>query len=245
MIPAHLTSPGSAIAARAELEYRYVRVLTRMLDEFLGETRSNLYAAILDDGHVLLAAPAPREPFAWTTVLRNWAQVVDDLANHADLMDDDLVRQLLRDSEVPSKVHSAISSIVIEGREAGMSAAQIKREVRELVAPPKPGHARAGNEAYDSWRNAVLRIARQAATDRYNTGALAELMRYGYTHKMWVSRRDQKVRESHVHADGQVRPVLATFEVGGFALAYPSDPTGPPHETLGCRCVVVAKVTAA
>lgn len=53
------------------------------------------------------------------------------------------------------------------------------------------------------------------------------------------SRRDDRVRPTHVVADGQIRPIGEKFHVGGFELAYPGDPTGLPEtarEVHGCRC---------
>jgi hypothetical protein len=53
------------------------------------------------------------------------------------------------------------------------------------------------------------------------------------------SRRDDRVRHTHVEADGQIRPVGTKFRVGEFALRFPADPLVLPEggrEVFGCRC---------
>lgn len=53
---------------------------------------------------------------------------------------------------------------------------------------------------------------------------------------MWNTRRDAKVRHTHVKAQGQQRPLGETFQVGQAWLRFPGDPDGPPGETYRCRC---------
>ena len=54
----------------------------------------------------------------------------------------------------------------------------------------------------------------------------------------WNSMRDGAVRETHAAADGQVRPVGGTFDVGGYDLHYPGEPVGPPEIWINCRCLI-------
>jgi SPP1 gp7 family putative phage head morphogenesis protein len=54
----------------------------------------------------------------------------------------------------------------------------------------------------------------------------------------WLSAHDDRVRPTHVEADGQIRAMGMPFEVGGFPLAFPHDPAAPPSETVNCRCSV-------
>lgn len=53
------------------------------------------------------------------------------------------------------------------------------------------------------------------------------------------SASDDRTRESHVLANGQVRPMLAPFDVGGSSLMFPGDPTGPAQEVIQCRCTIL------
>lgn len=51
------------------------------------------------------------------------------------------------------------------------------------------------------------------------------------------STEDHRTRATHREADGQRVALGAPFRVGGFELAFPGDPSGPPQETIQCRCV--------
>jgi hypothetical protein len=60
--------------------------------------------------------------------------------------------------------------------------------------------------------------------------------------KVWLASHDDHVRESHRQADGQRRPLLQPFLVGGFPLKYPGDKLGPPEEVINCRCTAVTEM---
>lgn len=45
--------------------------------------------------------------------------------------------------------------------------------------------------------------------------------------------------EEYDGLDGQTVPLDGYFDVGGYQLAYPGDPDGPPGEVCACRCTVV------
>lgn len=86
-------------------------------------------------------------------------------------------------------------------------------------------------------------LIRQFATGGYNARQQA-LMEQATkispsVKKMWVSRRDSRVRDSHAIADGQTALIREPFRVGRALLPYPGWPLGPAEETMGCRCVVV------
>lgn len=67
---------------------------------------------------------------------------------------------------------------------------------------------------------------------------LQEAKDKGYTKKMWVSQRDNRVRDTHILADGQKRDIDDYFMVGGTAMMIPCDPDCEVvEEVAGCRCV--------
>ena len=85
-----------------------------------------------------------------------------------------------------------------------------------------------------NWRTLATALAGDAAL-----GAAKAL---GVTHTQWLSRRDDRVRHTHVEADGQVRPVGEKFRVGEFDLRFPADPLVLPagaREVFGCRCSLI------
>jgi hypothetical protein len=83
-------------------------------------------------------------------------------------------------------------------------------------------------------------IARTEVNGAYNAGnyqsnqALGDM---GPVEKYWVATGDDRTRQSHREADGQVRAFDQPFIVGGSEMMYPHDPSGPASEVVNCRCV--------
>lgn len=127
---------------------------------------------------------------------------------------------------------------------AGRHAEEIRKEVLaadstaesldQVLDRVEDAHRRGGN-----W---VLLHGRTLSTALVNDAALRQAIALGCTHKQWISKRDDRVRETHAlytGADGQVRPVDQTFRVGLADLMFPGDPSGLPAtwpEIANCRC---------
>lgn len=60
----------------------------------------------------------------------------------------------------------------------------------------------------------------------------------------WCAVSDDRTRETHAEADGQVVGMHEPFQVGDSLLDYPGDPNGAPEETINCRCVVLFNPTS-
>lgn len=85
-------------------------------------------------------------------------------------------------------------------------------------------------------------LARTLGTAGYNTHVLVNLAAEGIPFKQWQTRRDDRVRDTHVEADRQKVPLGRPFIVGGMPLQYPADPkTASPDLWMGCRCVILGK----
>ena len=87
----------------------------------------------------------------------------------------------------------------------------------------------------------ATRIARTEVISAYNGSAVegaAQLPRDVAAGQEWIATRDAKVRDAHLSADGQVVEVGAPFEVAGYGMAYPGDPSAPARLTVNCRCTV-------
>jgi len=54
----------------------------------------------------------------------------------------------------------------------------------------------------------------------------------------WIAAGDDRTRETHIEANGQVVQLKQPFRVGNGDLMRPGDPSGPPEETINCRCVI-------
>ncbi|OFW55854.1 MAG: hypothetical protein A2Y75_05415 [Candidatus Solincola sediminis] len=80
-------------------------------------------------------------------------------------------------------------------------------------------------------------IARTEINGASNAGTHAQVMFLGMTGTQeWVSTHDGRCRQSHRLADGQKVPLGESFTVGGAALKYPGDSSGPASEIINCRC---------
>lgn len=55
--------------------------------------------------------------------------------------------------------------------------------------------------------------------------------------KVWSATHDNRTRDDHMEADGQVVAMHEYFEVGDDKLMYPGDPSGLPEEVINCRCI--------
>lgn len=57
--------------------------------------------------------------------------------------------------------------------------------------------------------------------------------------RVWVAILDERTRDWHADADGQVAEVGQPFVVDGESLDYPGDPNGSPENIINCRCTAV------
>jgi len=64
--------------------------------------------------------------------------------------------------------------------------------------------------------------------------------------RVWLSRRDNRVRTTHREADGQEVGDQEPFVVcGGVQMMFPGEPVGPPECWINCRCVAAPANLAA
>lgn len=108
--------------------------------------------------------------------------------------------------------------------------------------------ARRVAELYDGWKGSrAATIARTEVARALNYGvhwhAREIAQKYGLRIvKQWSAVNDSRTRYTHALAHGQKRLLDEPFEVGGALLMHPGDPSGPPQETVNCRCVEVLEV---
>lgn len=62
----------------------------------------------------------------------------------------------------------------------------------------------------------------------------------GYTHKVWNTQKDERVRQTRFHNQvaGKVVPIDSNFRAAGMEADYPSDLGLPISERINCRCFV-------
>lgn len=82
-------------------------------------------------------------------------------------------------------------------------------------------------------------IARTEVIGASNRGSLLGAESTGLDlKKSWLSTRDNRTRDAHFAADGQVVGLHERFNVGGEMLEYPGDPAGSGDSVINCRCTV-------
>jgi len=88
------------------------------------------------------------------------------------------------------------------------------------------------------WR--LEMIARTETIRASNAGAYHLYRNWGVVaQKEWLAAVDDRTRDTHLEANGQVVGLDEPFNVGGAPLMYPGDPNGPLGEVVNCRCVVL------
>ncbi|ALY07261.1 capsid maturation protease and MuF-like fusion protein [Streptomyces phage Maih] len=92
------------------------------------------------------------------------------------------------------------------------------------------------------------RIAQTESTRAWNAGALASAQALTGPDrplvKQWLTRNDERVRQAHRDANGQLQLLDDPFDVGGTPMMYPGDPSAPADLTIQCRCIMRTAVPA-
>ena len=95
-------------------------------------------------------------------------------------------------------------------------------------------------------RDSAIRAARTAVTGAQNAGRLDSYLRAEEMgvrlKKRWLATLDGRTRHTHAALDGQVRPNDKPFEVSGYEIMFPGDPSAAPEMVYNCRCTLIAAV---
>lgn len=88
-------------------------------------------------------------------------------------------------------------------------------------------------------------IAENESNTLFNSKDYKEAKEKNYTHKIWMAYPDNRVRPTHVDANGLKVPIGSYFEVGEAQMLYPRDVTSEfstgaehPEEVINCRCTI-------
>jgi vacuolar-type H+-ATPase catalytic subunit A/Vma1 len=83
--------------------------------------------------------------------------------------------------------------------------------------------------------------AENSANDAINYKDYKKAIEDGFTHKKWITERDNKVRDTHRALQGKEIPIRDYFVVGGVLMRFPKDyelAFDAPQETVSCRCTI-------
>lgn len=89
-------------------------------------------------------------------------------------------------------------------------------------------------------KDRALVIAKTETTCIYEGGRDLVFKAAGVQWTQWLTSGLGNERLSHRAANEQIQPIDQRFNVGGYELAYPGDPAGPPKEVINCNCVRIA-----
>lgn len=120
------------------------------------------------------------------------------------------------------KLQSVITQSILQGESIPNMSKRIAREMGEIN------------------HKSTIRYARTAITGAENAGKVDAYRRAEdmgvELDQQWRAVVDMRTRHEHRQLDGQTRHVGEPFEVDGYKLMFPGDPSAPGHLIWNCRC---------
>ncbi len=144
-------------------------------------------------------------------------------------------REYWRDS-VNATTQSQLSDALAEVMDDSPTIDKLAEAVRTVFKGETEGRKKRDGGRFASSET----IARTETNGAYNGGAAIMRKALGVSKKEWISTLDDRVREEHFLADGQVVDADQPFSVGGEELQYPGDPKGSIWNIANCRCTAAA-----
>ena len=166
------------------------------------------------------------------------------------LYDRHTVERLIRDDpQLLPPPGKKTSKEIAEGRAKLWNKQQIQSVMTQsiLQGEPIPKIAERLAEAVsDSNRAAAIRNARTMTTGAENGGRVdsykrAESMGIKMQQE-WIATLDGRTRHEHRQLDGMRVNVGEPFEVDGYTIRFPGDPTADPEMVYNCRCTLIGVV---
>lgn len=131
------------------------------------------------------------------------------------------------DSTTKDRIIKAIRDAQEEAYTAGEGVQDLSDRIEEIYSGFSEGRAET--------------IARTETGIAANMGLMEAAKSTGVPNlqKEWVSVNDGRTRDDHQAVDGTLIDMDESFNVGGFDMKQPMDPSGPPEEVINCRCAMV------
>lgn len=167
-------------------------------------------------------------------IVKEFGQRAVDIANDRlninisfDLLDPRVVQFLESDAgklikDINGTTLRHLREQLVEGVNEGESIPKLAKRISEVFSEAKG-------------RRSVV-IARTEVVRASNFGAYEGMRQGGVPKREWLATRDDRVRDSHLAADGQIVGIDQPFTLGsGVQTMYPGA-SGVPEEDIQCRC---------
>lgn len=129
--------------------------------------------------------------------------------------------------EVLETITEDTTQYIRSAHEEGLSIPDIADEVNEGLFD---------NRLQDWQAERTARTATISSSNAGNHSALVDAS--SVVGEEWLATADNRTRDTHMVADGQIVAVGTTFLVGGAEARYPGDPNIPVGEIVNCRCSI-------
>ena len=129
--------------------------------------------------------------------------------------------------QVSDTTYSAIQQALADGVANGASIDDLAASVQDVF-----------DVASRSRAQTIARTEVISASNGSASLAAAQLPSDVAAGQEFIATRDERTRDDHAEADGQIVAMGEPFTVGGESLMYPGDPDGSPENTISCRCTV-------
>jgi len=135
---------------------------------------------------------------------------------------------LMKAKEINDTTRTALreklAAEVSEGVQSGESMSKIAARIREAT-----------DGVYENMsKNRARVIARTETMSSVNTGQFEVYKGEGVTKKEFLATMDDRTRDAHADANGQIVGMDEPFNVGGEELQYPGDPAGSAENVIQC-----------
>lgn len=130
-----------------------------------------------------------------------------------------------------------IAAILQQGQSEGWSVGEMQNTLTQMFQQWIDGDVDSAEFAGDRlppWRAEL--IARNETMRAYNAGSTEIYRDNGVEEREWLATLDNRTRDSHAEANGQIVGVDEPFIVDGIEMDYPGDPSAPPDLIMDCRC---------
>lgn len=185
----------------------------------------------------------------------NWATYQLEKLGRVDtgftLYSRETVERILRDNPdlLPAPGRN-MKARLAAGKDVAWQAGQIQSVTLQSIAQGEsiPHMAqRIARTMGETNHKSTIRYARTAMTGAQNAGrqdAYRRAEALGVKMKRrWIATLDNRTRHEHRQLDGQERGTDEPFEVDGYEIMYPGDPSAEPFLIWSCRCTTRAVVS--